>query len=561
MIRLHLFGGPLIHEDRGQAELVLPRAKPLALLCYLAHRARPVPRQSLLGIFWPDLDEERGRAALRKAVFLIRKALGDDVVLSRGENVAIAADRLWCDTVAFSDAIRLGRWAEALELYRGELLPGVYIAHSTEFERWLDPERDRLRLAAERAASTLAKAAQSAGRFQEMLGWARRMKEIAALSDEGAYLMILADHALGNMPGALDSYHRHARQLSDEYGVAPSRRLHDLAASIRADARHEPVAKARATDQSSAPDPPPGDASTRHSRFVQGAADIMYEADRRGSFTWVNPAATRVLGFAPEQLVGTHYLDLVRSDYRDAALAFYVRQLEERNPCTYYEVPVVRADGREVWLGQNVQILEGEGVPVGIQAVARDITTQMRVAESQRNLALRDQTTDLYSPRGFHALSEDRIKLALRTNHKLVLLSVQASGAEAPLAAHDLLAVARLLEGTFRVSDVIGRLAERRFAVLALERHERSSPEWLAAVCTRLRDTARAQDFPAYLALTLDIAFTGAADDCTPERLLSLGVASADEGLRRESGGVRARSRSLHDRPPASVTVRSGGVW
>src|SRR5438034_2897543 len=48
-------------------------------------------------------------------LFRSRDALGDDVVVTRGdEDVGLDFDRLWCDVVAFDDAVATGRLGEAL---------------------------------------------------------------------------------------------------------------------------------------------------------------------------------------------------------------------------------------------------------------------------------------------------------------------------------------------------------------------------------------------------------------------------------------------------------------
>jgi hypothetical protein len=42
-------------------------------------------RDSLLGLFWPNADEEHLRSSLRKSLHLLRKSLGEHALLSRGD--------------------------------------------------------------------------------------------------------------------------------------------------------------------------------------------------------------------------------------------------------------------------------------------------------------------------------------------------------------------------------------------------------------------------------------------------------------------------------------------
>jgi PAS domain S-box-containing protein len=120
---------------------------------------------------------------------------------------------------------------------------------------------------------------------------------------------------------------------------------------------------------------------TRYRRLVERAADIIYETDPSGRFTYFNRAATIVLGFSEQELLGTRYSELVHPDHRASIDAFYRRQLQERISKTYYEFPALAKDGHVVWLGQNVDMVIENGRLIRHLAVARDITERTRVVE------------------------------------------------------------------------------------------------------------------------------------------------------------------------------------
>jgi len=117
----------------------------------------------------------------------------------------------------------------------------------------------------------------------------------------------------------------------------------------------------------------------RYRRIVEAAGDIIYEADPWGRFTYANPAALRILGYQTGDVMGRHYSDLMRPDYHDKAAELYTRQVRERIPSTYFEFPAVAHDGREIWIGQVVQLVEENGRIRGLHAVARDISARHEV--------------------------------------------------------------------------------------------------------------------------------------------------------------------------------------
>src|SRR6266566_4835007 len=178
VIELRLFGGlDLRRSDGRELDSILTQPKRVALLAFLATATpyRLHRRDTLLGLFWPELDQEHARAALRQALHGLRQGLGADVLTSRGdEEVGVHEQRLWCDVRAFHQALEASDWSRALELYRGGLLEGFFLSDAPEFERWLEVERARLRNRACQAAWTLAQQSKAEGDFAGTAQWARR---------------------------------------------------------------------------------------------------------------------------------------------------------------------------------------------------------------------------------------------------------------------------------------------------------------------------------------------------------------------------------------------------
>jgi PAS domain S-box-containing protein len=133
----------------------------------------------------------------------------------------------------------------------------------------------------------------------------------------------------------------------------------------------------------------------RYRQLVEKAQDIIYGTDPSGFFTYVNPAASRLMGYPAQELVGRHFTTLVREDHRQRVAARLVQQYQERADTTYDEFPVLPSDGHELWIGQNVQLLSKDGRVEGFQAVARDITERKRaqVALERERQQLRDIVT------------------------------------------------------------------------------------------------------------------------------------------------------------------------
>ena len=72
-LALHLLGPPRIECDG--APIQVDTRKAIALLAYLAVTGESHRRASLVNLLWPEYDRSRGRAALRRTLYALRKAL------------------------------------------------------------------------------------------------------------------------------------------------------------------------------------------------------------------------------------------------------------------------------------------------------------------------------------------------------------------------------------------------------------------------------------------------------------------------------------------------------
>src|SRR5260370_14379951 len=139
MIEFRRLGALQLTDAEGrEVKSLLTRPRRLALLAYLAaatprglHR-----RDTLLALFWPELDQEHARAALRQALHIVRGALGADVLITRGDDeIGLDVDRLACDVVGFDRAVAARRFARTLDSPRRPLRAGAFPPRAGAVER------------------------------------------------------------------------------------------------------------------------------------------------------------------------------------------------------------------------------------------------------------------------------------------------------------------------------------------------------------------------------------------------------------------------------------------
>ena len=81
MLSLKLLGGASLERSGTPVPGRAARGHRLALLALLAP-GRPLSRDKVLALLWPESDTERGRRLLSDTLYLLRGAFGEDVLRS-----------------------------------------------------------------------------------------------------------------------------------------------------------------------------------------------------------------------------------------------------------------------------------------------------------------------------------------------------------------------------------------------------------------------------------------------------------------------------------------------
>lgn len=233
-LQLHLLGGVKL-VGHPEADALLTQTKRVALLAYLAvARPRGYHRRDLIAtLFWPEVDTESARTALRKAVHAVRKAIGDEVILSRGdEELALNRDLVWCDVDALEAAGEAGQFLRAVELYPGPLLPGFF-ADAPGFEQWLEEEREAVRQTALQHALRYVEQLERESNLTMATQWVRKVARLVRFEERVVRKLMQLLARAGARADALKLYDDFARSMRQELDAAPDAETRALADQLR----------------------------------------------------------------------------------------------------------------------------------------------------------------------------------------------------------------------------------------------------------------------------------------------------------------------------------------
>lgn len=163
------------------------------------------------------------------------------------------------------------------------------------------------------------------------------------------------------------------------------------------------------------------DARNKYKNLIESATDIIFETDKFGQFSYINKFAQTILELNSEQVIGRHFSDFIREDYREKVQSFY--SLHAQNDITpSVEFPIINASGKEIWISQNATVSRGVDYKViGFSAIARDITVLKTIEKEQNERHSKIETfnttinTLVTKPFLDGEMFEDRIQSIIKT--------------------------------------------------------------------------------------------------------------------------------------------------
>ncbi len=221
----------LVLDSEPVTTIKWPRLQ--SMLAYLIlHRNAPQSRTHLAFLFWPDSTEEQAHTNLRHLVYRLRRALpnANSYLHTNKQTLHWNPDLPWTlDVADFERAIAEADQAEqagnlikmrvaleeAVKLYRGDLLPGIY-------EEWLLSERERLRQQFLGVLERLIVLLERERQYQEAIRVAQQLLRYDPLH-EATYRSLMRLYAgSGDRAAALRTYHTCVTVLERELAMEPS---------------------------------------------------------------------------------------------------------------------------------------------------------------------------------------------------------------------------------------------------------------------------------------------------------------------------------------------------
>jgi PAS domain S-box-containing protein len=219
--------------------------------------------------------------------------------------------------------------------------------------------------------------------------------------------------------------------------------------------------------------------------LAEHATDIIGRLNFSGTLLYVSPSCSAVLGYAPDDLVGTRVTDYIHPDDVKPTVVMFAALLKDVCSVAKIEYRFRHSDGRWIWLEANPTLVkDAAGDPLEFVDVVRDITDRKLIeaeaaaAREQAQEALASQSqflatmshelrTPLNSIFGFSEIVLDRNDLAPEVRRQIEL--IQTASDTLLTVVNDVLHFAKIEEGKLELTSVdfeVAKLIDDSLAIV-----------------------------------------------------------------------------------------------
>ncbi|HEU5103764.1 MAG TPA: BTAD domain-containing putative transcriptional regulator, partial [Roseiflexaceae bacterium] len=235
LLKVHLFGQFRVTLN-GHQIISWPSGRGRAVFKYLlAHRERPIPRDTLMEIFWPDASPESARNSLNVALHGLRQALRvatdlQVIVFKNGVYRFTPDLPIWLDVDEFRRHVQSGRrledagslsgaaaeYEQAIVLYEGDLMADDLA------DDWPVLTRERLRVAYLDTLDRLSHIRFSQEQYDACVALCQLLLTQDSCREDAHCRLIRCYSRLGQHHLALRQYQECVKILRDELDIDPS---------------------------------------------------------------------------------------------------------------------------------------------------------------------------------------------------------------------------------------------------------------------------------------------------------------------------------------------------
>jgi DNA-binding SARP family transcriptional activator len=218
-MQVRLFGRPRIEVNGERIETRLSAQGLLLFALLVTHPDETLEREDVASALWPDTTDAEARAALRRQLYKLQRALPDEVepwVLATAKTLRWnPRGRCWCDVTEFERSSSSPETLKAaVALYTSDFAPSLD-------HEWAAALRERLRTTASHCLEQLVARSDRAGDRPTALASVEKLLALDPWREDAIRRLMVLRCSNGDRAGAVSCYRRFTELMREELGVEP----------------------------------------------------------------------------------------------------------------------------------------------------------------------------------------------------------------------------------------------------------------------------------------------------------------------------------------------------
>ena len=211
----------MAHQSNSQP------GKALAIVCYLAVANEACGRKLIAALMWPQANDARAQANLRRNLVSIRQVMGDNFIEANRRELRLNAclleqvDINLFRNVLAKQKMSIEALAEIAKLYRGRFMEGFTIKDTVEFNAWCAIEADNFEQKAVKVFEQLVEYHVHHRNFDDAFSYIEKWLAIDPLAESAHRYLMYLHGSQGNYEAALEQYQVYSEILDDNLGIEP----------------------------------------------------------------------------------------------------------------------------------------------------------------------------------------------------------------------------------------------------------------------------------------------------------------------------------------------------
>ena len=119
--------------------------------------------------------------------------------------------------------------------------------------------------------------------------------------------------------------------------------------------------------------------------IIETTPDVIWDLSPDGTFTYLSPQSYDILGYRPEEKIGSKLVDLVKPEHREEVIEVIKKGMLGRTGLLTFDIPCIHKDGREIILNiRSSPLIDDDNNIIGFRGVSQDVTEKEKILSDLR---------------------------------------------------------------------------------------------------------------------------------------------------------------------------------